>query len=257
MHPEGPQSTRPRPSGCSYPMARASKASALNKPRHRRAQGAPGQVQAGLGLTEDRDDGGFGGWRCRAGSRPRSGGAHRNRVWFLSTSSVARRWSPRPRRRPSGRSLSPHSRCQRLHIREPGTASARVARSARTSCSCLPQDAPQVLLSEDDDVVQAFPPKGPNHALAVRTLPRGTRRGEDLFDSQRMRSTNEGCAIDLVPVSGFTRSWACCQSDHRPQSATQNARSASVSLGRLVVRIRVASLTRRMETSMIAHSTRF
>ena len=58
-----------------------------------------------------------------------------------------------------------------------------------------------MLLSEDDDVVQAFPPKGPNHTLAVRILPRGTRRGEDLFDSQRMRWTNEGCAIDLVPVS--------------------------------------------------------
>ncbi len=64
-----------------------------------------------------------------------------------------------------------------------------------------PEDAPQVLLSEDDDVVQAFPPKGPNHALAVRTLPRGTRRGEDLFDSNRTHATNEGRAIDLVSVA--------------------------------------------------------
>jgi hypothetical protein len=61
-----------------------------------------------------------------------------------------------------------------------------------------PQDALQVLLSEDDDVFEALPPKSPDHALAVRILPRGTRRGEDLLDSHRMRSTNEGCAIDLV-----------------------------------------------------------
>jgi len=31
----------------------------------------------------------------------------------------------------------------------------------------LAQDAPQMLLSEDNDVVQAFPAKGPDHALAV------------------------------------------------------------------------------------------
>jgi hypothetical protein len=41
----------------------------------------------------------------------------------------------------------------------------------------LAQDAPQVLLSEYDDVVEAFPPKGPDRALAVRILPRGPRRG--------------------------------------------------------------------------------
>jgi hypothetical protein len=40
----------------------------------------------------------------------------------------------------------------------------------------LAQDGPQVLVSEDDDVVEAFPPKGPDHALAVRILPRGPRR---------------------------------------------------------------------------------
>ena len=100
----------------------------------------------------------------------------------------------------------------------------------------VPKDTPQVLLAKNDDVVQAFPPKGPNHALAVRILPRGTRRGEDLFDSQRMHSTNG--------------SRACCQSDHRPQSATQNARSALVSLGRLVVRFRMASCCRKARFSI-------
>ena len=65
----------------------------------------------------------------------------------------------------------------------------------------LPQDAPQVLLSDNDDVVQAVPPNGPDHALAVRVLPRGPRGGEDLLDAHRMHSTNEVRAIDLVSVS--------------------------------------------------------
>ena len=88
------------------------------------------------------------------------------------------------------------------------------------------------------------------NALAVRVLPRRPRRGEDLLDSHRMHSTNEVRAIDLVSVSGFTRSRACCQSDHRPQSATQNARSALVSLGRLVVRFRMASCCRKARFSI-------
>ena len=145
-----------------------------------------------------------------------------------------------------------------------------------------------MLLSEDDDVVQAFPPKGPNHALAVRTLPRGTRRGEDLFDSQRMRSTNEGCAIDLVPVSddvlrrscssttntyrmrnvavgttrarslcdampitvsGFTRIKMSCHAVDRRESATQSARSILASLGRLLLRFSTASCCRKARFS--------
>ena len=49
----------------------------------------------------------------------------------------------------------------------------------------LAQDVPQVLLSENDDVVEAVPPDGADHALAVRILPRGLRRGEDLLDPHR------------------------------------------------------------------------
>jgi len=64
----------------------------------------------------------------------------------------------------------------------------------------VPQNAPQVLLCENDDVVEAVPPKGTDHALAVRILPRGPRRGEDLLDSHRTHSTNEVRAIDLVSV---------------------------------------------------------
>jgi len=57
-----------------------------------------------------------------------------------------------------------------------------------------------VLLSDNDDVVEAVPPKGPDHALAVRILPGGPQRGEKLFDSHRTHSTNEVRAIDFVSV---------------------------------------------------------
>ena len=46
----------------------------------------------------------------------------------------------------------------------------------------LPQDAPEVPLSENDDVVEAVPPNGTDNALAVRILPGGLRRG---FGSSR------------------------------------------------------------------------
>jgi hypothetical protein len=65
----------------------------------------------------------------------------------------------------------------------------------------LAQDASQVLLAKNDDVVEAVPPNGTDHALAVRVLPRRPRGGEDLLDSHRMHSTNEVRAIDLVSVS--------------------------------------------------------
>ena len=65
-----------------------------------------------------------------------------------------------------------------------------------------PEDAPQVLLTEDDDVVEAFSSKGPNHALTVGILPRRPGRGQDLLDSHGAHATNEGRAIDLVSVAG-------------------------------------------------------
>ncbi len=53
---------------------------------------------------------------------------------------------------------------------------------------------------EGDDVVEAVPPNGADHALAVRILPRGLRRGEDLLESHRTHATNEVRAIDLVSM---------------------------------------------------------
>ena len=44
------------------------------------------------------------------------------------------------------------------------------------------QAALQVLLSDNDDVVEAVPPNGTDNALAVRILPGGLRRG---FGSSR------------------------------------------------------------------------
>ena len=56
---------------------------------------------------------------------------------------------------------------------------------------------------EGGDVVEAFPAKSSNHALAVGVLPRRPRRGQDLFDSHRTHATNEDRAIDRVSRSGI------------------------------------------------------
>ena len=53
---------------------------------------------------------------------------------------------------------------------------------------------------EGDDVVEAVPLKGPDHALTVRILPRGVGRGEDLLDPHRTHATNEVRAIDVEAV---------------------------------------------------------
>ena len=59
---------------------------------------------------------------------------------------------------------------------------------------------------EGDDVVEAVPPKGTDHALAVRILPRGPRRREDLLDSRRTHSTRN-VAVGTTKKSMKTRSW--------------------------------------------------
>gem|GEM_PF-4856396 len=48
-----------------------------------------------------------------------------------------------------------------------------------------------------------------------------------------------------ITLSGFTRTRACCQPVHRRNSAPQNARSAVLSFGRLVVHFGTASCCRK------------
>ena len=62
-------------------------------------------------------------------------------------------------------------------------AESEVGPGSAIVLEALPQDAPYMLLSDHDYVVEAVPPKGPDHALAVRILPRGTRRGFDRWVS--------------------------------------------------------------------------
>ena len=65
------------------------------------------------------------------------------------------------------------------------------------SCVAMMQPADH---REGDDVVEAVPPKGTDHTLAVRILPWRPRRGENLLDSHRTHSTNEVRAADLVSI---------------------------------------------------------
>ncbi len=81
-----------------------------------------------------------------------------------------------------------------------GFGGVLVEREVGTGSVNVLEILPQVLLCENNDVVEAVPPNGPAHALAVRILPRRPRRSEDLLDSHRTHSTNEVHAIDLISV---------------------------------------------------------
>ena len=56
-------------------------------------------------------------------------------------------------------------------------------------------------LVPDDDMIQAFPAKGADHALDVGPLPRRARRSQDLFDPHRLDLLHELLAEDPVPVA--------------------------------------------------------
>jgi hypothetical protein len=86
-----------------------------------------------------------------------------------------------------------------------------------------------VLLSEDDDVVEAVPLNGPDHALIVRILPGGPWRGEDLLDSRRTHSTNEGRVIDLVSVPDDVLRRRVVRESPSPEGRTFESRAPSSS----------------------------
>src|SRR5262245_6034685 len=65
----------------------------------------------------------------------------------------------------------------------------------------LGEDAAQMSLARDDDVVETFSPDGPNQALHVRIRPRRPRRGEHFLDSERLYMTAELVAIDDVAIA--------------------------------------------------------
>src|SRR5215469_1037990 len=63
------------------------------------------------------------------------------------------------------------------------------------------QNPSQVLLSQHDHVVQAFPPNGADQSLGKSVLPRAPGRGEHFGDAHFSQAVPELVAIDSVAVS--------------------------------------------------------
>src|SRR6266849_4743476 len=63
------------------------------------------------------------------------------------------------------------------------------------------QDAAQVTLVEDDNVIQTFAADRTNETLDVRVLPGGPRSSDDLLDAHRPHTIAESGTIRFVPVS--------------------------------------------------------
>jgi hypothetical protein len=81
-----------------------------------------------------------------------------------------------------------------------------------------PEDAPQMGLVRDDDVIETLPSDRADHALDVRILPGTRRRGQDLRDAHARQSALEGHAVDPSrsrwiqrgAVSSGKASTTCC-----------------------------------------------
>ena len=58
-----------------------------------------------------------------------------------------------------------------------------------------------MVLVEDHDVVQAFPPNGSDDALDIRILPRGTWCNENLLDPESFDAAREVLPVDTVTVT--------------------------------------------------------
>jgi hypothetical protein len=90
-------------------------------------------------------------------------------------------------------------------------------------------------------------------SMETRPLAWFRRRGmyRDTVASETLKpSMSNSPWMRGAPQVGFSRIRACGELVHRRESATQNARSALVSLGRLVVRFRMASCCRKARFSI-------
>ena len=63
------------------------------------------------------------------------------------------------------------------------------------------QDAAQVPLAEDEDVIQARASDRTDQALHERVLPGAVRRGENFLDPHALHSVPKLLAVDLVTIA--------------------------------------------------------
>jgi hypothetical protein len=63
------------------------------------------------------------------------------------------------------------------------------------------EQATQMILVQDDDVVEALAAQGPDEAFDVGILPRGPRGDLHLVDPQGLDSAGEHCPVDRIAVA--------------------------------------------------------
>ena len=74
------------------------------------------------------------------------------------------------------------------------------------------QDASQVFLAKDDDVIETLAPDASDHAFAERILPGTTSSGKDFLDPESLGRARERAAVDAVAIAQKV-SWAAASSD--------------------------------------------
>jgi hypothetical protein len=63
------------------------------------------------------------------------------------------------------------------------------------------QDAAQVRVAEDENVIQTLAPDRTDQALGERILPGAVRRGEDFVDAHTLHAVPKVLTVDLVTVA--------------------------------------------------------
>src|SRR6266446_8106327 len=65
----------------------------------------------------------------------------------------------------------------------------------------FPEDQSEMVLAQNDQMVQAFAPDGPEDPFGVGILPGGLRSGDDLPDAQPCHPVTEPIAVVVVTIS--------------------------------------------------------
>ncbi len=86
-----------------------------------------------------------------------------------------------------------------------GQAARRSYRWCNPPNSERRQNATEMVLAKNDDVVQALSTEGSDKALRIGILPRGTGRGQDFLDVHAFDSSMEYLTVDPVTVADLGR----------------------------------------------------
>src|SRR5689334_12912553 len=65
----------------------------------------------------------------------------------------------------------------------------------------IPQEAPEVRLPQDEDVIQTLAADRADQALDVRVLPGRPRRRDDLLNPQALDRLPEAISVNAIPVA--------------------------------------------------------